>query len=278
MTAYEDKLQKLEKMTDAYTDADCVLAFSGGVDSSLLLEMLCEKAKKKRTNVYAVTAHTKLHPMEDLEVARQVAREAGAIHQVVGMDELKEAGIEDNPTDRCYLCKKCIFTKIRDFAEEKQVFTLIEGTNADDLKEYRPGLRALKELGIESPLAACEMTKAEVRKLAAEKGIRTANRPSTPCMATRFPYGDRLTWDMLQAVEAGEAYLRTEGYYNVRLRVHGDIARIEVDSQDMDKVLEHKAEIAERIKAFGFNYVTLDLEGFRSGSMDVGIAADRNRR
>ena len=153
---------------------------------------------------------------------------------------------------------------------------MLEGTNADDLKVYRPGLRAVRELGIQSPLADCGLTKKEVKTLAGRYGISTASRPSTPCMATRLPYGARLDSDLLKRIEAGEEFLRQELFSegqpgNVRLRVHGDTARLETDAGQFSAVLEKRAQITERLKALGFTYITLDLEGFRSGSMDVNV-------
>ena len=149
------------------------------------------------------------------------------------------------------------------------ISTIIEGTNEDDLHVYRPGIQALKELGIISPLAACGITKAEVRELALARGISVANRPSMPCLATRLPYGDSISYELLAQIDKGEQYVRSFGFYNVRLRVHDTITRIEVDQKDIPKLLEHREEIIAELKKLGFVYITVDLEGFRSGSMDL---------
>ena len=266
---YEEKKQSLIYDIHKITKKDMVLAFSGGVDSSLLLKICCEEAKKNGTKVYAVTVHTELHPMKDLEIASKVAKEAGAEHIIVHIDELEEAGIKNNPVDRCYLCKKCLFGKLKKKAEELKAGCIVEGTNEDDLHVYRPGIRALKELAIVSPLAMNGITKAEVRKIAAEYGVSVANRPSTPCMATRFPYGAALDYNNMRHAEAGEEWIRKLGFYNVRIRVHDNIARIEIDKEDMIRFLEIKDQIIEKLKELGYDYVTLDLEGFRSGSMDL---------
>lgn len=268
----EDKKVELQKRIDELTRENVILAFSGGVDSSFLLKLCCEAAARNRTTVYAITVHTKLHPAGDMEIAKRVAREAGAVHRVIVIDELNEAGILDNPVNRCYLCKKYLFQSLIDSMEELNARHIIEGTNEDDLHVYRPGILALKELGIISPLAECKVTKKEVRKWAAEYGISVADRPSTPCMATRFPYGTKLSYEALARVEEGEEWLRRQGFYNVRLRVHGDILRIEVDGEDMRKLLEKRREIIEYMKKLGFCYLTLDLEGFRSGSMDIHVS------
>lgn len=269
--SYEEKKIRLLEEVDKLSKEDVVLAFSGGVDSSLLLKLFSESTKKTGKKVYAVTVHTKIHPMKDLEISRRVADEMGVEHKVISIDELKEAGIEDNPVNRCYLCKKSIFEKLQRYAEELGVKQVVEGTNEDDLHVYRPGIKAIKELGIKSPLADSGFTKEEVRKLAAEFGVSVSNRPSTPCMATRFPYGTMLDYESIQKVEEAEKWLRDLGFYNVRIRVHGDIARIEVDKNEMMMLLENKEEVVEKLKEFGYDYITLDLEGFRSGSMDIHI-------
>jgi uncharacterized protein len=269
---YDDKQSALLERMSEYTKSDVILAFSGGVDSSLLLKLLCQAAETNQTKVYAVTIHTTLHPVYEIGIAKQVAQEAGAIHTVVEVDEMAEAGIEDNPVDRCYRCKKYLFTKLKEMAKELSMDTMVEGTNEDDLHVYRPGIRAVQELGIKSPLANVHMTKAEVRRMAGEYGISVAMRPSTPCLATRFPYGTRLSYEKMQKVEQAEDYLRKMNFYNVRVRVHDEIARVEVDEKDMGRLLEQKEEVISYLKNLGYNYVTLDLEGFRSGSMDIKLA------
>lgn len=257
----------IEKMRE-YTEQDIAVAFSGGADSALLLHLACEYARENGTMVYAVTAKTRLHPAGDLKIAAKVAEEAGAVHKIIEIDELKETGIENNPIDRCYRCKKGIFQKICAFAEAHGITVILDGTNADDLNEYRPGIRALRELGIISPLAECNLGKREIRELAEEYGISVAKRPASPCLATRLPYGEKITYEVLRRIDAGESYLRSKGFYNVRLRVHGDIARIEVDPEDITKLVNMRTEIIAYLKEQGFLYVTADLEGFRSGSMD----------
>lgn len=258
-----------------------VVAFSGGVDSALLLKAACMAAEEKGVRVYAVTVQTKLHPAKDLEEAGVAAAKCGAVHRVLHIDELTETGIETNPVNRCYLCKRGIFLKIKEFAGSLEAGCILEGTNADDLGQYRPGIRALKELGIDSPLAACGLTKEEIRKLAGELGISAADRPSAPCLATRLPYGTKLNYDLLARIDEGERFLRELGFYNVRLRAHelteivGEKkmwhARIEVDREDLPKLLKCGTEVTEKIRELGFARVTVDLEGFRSGSMDENL-------
>ena len=271
MSCYEQKRRKLLEKIDDLSNENIVLAFSGGVDSSLLLKICCDSAKKSGKKVYAITVHTELHPMKDIEIATKVAKEAGAEHMIVRIDELQDAGIRYNPTDRCYRCKKLLFSRLKEKAGELGAKIIVEGTNEDDLHVYRPGIRALQELEILSPLAECGFTKREVRKLAEEYGVSVANRPSTPCMATRFPYGAKLDSGKMRCVEEGEEWLKTLGFYNVRIRVHEDIARIEVDENDMSLLLKNKTEVIEKLKTLGYSYITIDLEGFRSGSMDIHV-------
>lgn len=298
----EKKYEQLKECMAKYIEkGNIIVAFSGGVDSALLLKLACEagglvlqntkelacekncipeeSAHKKEignagTNhrlVYAVTVETKLHPAGDTEAAVRLAKEFGAVHKMLKLDELKEAGIENNPVNRCYLCKKSIFSKIKELAETLNVNCILEGTNEDDLHQYRPGIKALQELGIISPLAECGLTKAEIRIFAERHGISVANKPSMPCLATRLPYGAEIHYELLQKIDEGERYLRGLGFYNVRLRVYdvtGGLVRIEVDEQDLEKLLFCRKEIVQKIKRLGFTYVTVDLEGFRTGSMD----------
>lgn len=273
MINYEAKKKKLYENMKHYLQEDICLAFSGGVDSSLLLILAkkCVEEQTKRSNIYAVTFDTMLHPSCDLENAKNVARETGVFHEVLFVNELEQEEIRFNPENRCYLCKKTLFSKLQEFAKNKGISSILEGTNEDDLHVYRPGLQAIQELGIKSPLAEAGFTKEEVRKLATELGVSVAERPSTPCLATRLPYGAEINMEVLKQIAKGEEYLHAMGFPVVRLRVHGDIARIEVPKNNFFYLLEKREEIVVNLKNIGFSYVTLDLEGFRSGSMDEKI-------
>lgn len=269
MTRTEEKKRQLESAMAQYGREDICLAFSGGVDSSLLLKAASDAARENGTKVYAVTFDSRLHPSCDLEIASRVAKELGGIHEVITVDELEQEEIRHNPVNRCYLCKRHLFQGLRDFAVQRGVRIILDGTNEDDLHVYRPGIQALKELEIISPLAELHMTKAEVKELAAEYGISVASRPSTPCMATRIPYDTDIDYGVLEKIAEGEEYLRTVIGGNVRLRLHGDVVRIEVDRSSLERIVALSHELTETLKKMGFLYVTLDLEGFRSGSMDI---------
>lgn len=268
---YEEKKQKLQKQMLVYAQGDMLVAFSGGADSSLVLKLAAQAAAKTGHKVYGIMVHTMLHPMGEVEDARVTAEQIGAEFRVLEIDELQGADILDNPVDRCYRCKKYLFHNLIEEGEKLGVSAMMEGTNEDDLHVYRPGLRAIRELGIHSPLAEAGVTKAEVRKLAGELGISVSNKPSMPCLATRFPYGTCISYEAMQKVDEGEAFVRSLGFYNVRLRIHNDVARIEVDVNEMPRLLEYCEQIVAKLKNLGYDYITVDLEGFRSGSMDLHI-------
>ena len=268
MDVYRKKAQNLKARMREYASEDMVIAFSGGVDSSLILKLACDEAKVTGHMVYGILLHTMLHPSGDIEEAKRIAEETGARFLVIEVDELAGSGIEDNPRDRCYRCKKYLFRRLREKAEELGVRNIFEGTNEDDLHVYRPGVRAVRELGIISPLADVGFTKDDVRRLAEEEGLSVAGKPSAPCLATRFPYGSRLTYEEMKKVEAGEAYLKGLGFHNVRIRIHTETARIETDQEEFGRVLDNREGIISYLKSLGYKYIALDIEGFRSGSMD----------
>jgi uncharacterized protein len=264
-------LNKLSTYLEQHIRDGIGIAFSGGVDSSLLLKIVCDIGKKNNLSVLAITFETKLHPHGDLEEARSIALGFGAVHKTIEVDEFSDPEIMYNPEDRCYRCKNLLFRTLISEANQAGYQFLIDGTNFDDLNAYRPGMRALKELNIHSPLLELEITKTQIRSLAADLGITSSNKPSAPCLATRLPYGTKLDFDILERIDMGEHYIKTFGFYNVRLRLHQDILRIEIDKRDFEKLIQHQEEIISKIKDLGFLYVTLDLEWFRSGSMDIKI-------
>lgn len=271
----QEKFQDLRQQMNHYAKKDVMLAFSGGADSSFLLWMACEQARVYGTKVYAVYLQTMLHPSGERQAAAKEAKKAGAIFLALKIDELTDAGIKENPVDRCYRCKKFLFQKIKELADKLEVSVVMEGTNEDDLHVWRPGIRAVRELKILSPLADAELTKKEIRQFAKEYHISSSNKPSMPCLATRFPYGTELSYEKLKRVDQAERYLRNLGLYNVRVRIHDDTARIEVDPDSFACVIEHRESAVSYLKQLGYSYVTLDLEGFRSGSMDIHIQKEK---
>ncbi len=264
-------LEKLSLVMETHVDEGICVAFSGGVDSSLLLKTACDAGKRKNKSVLAVTFETRLHPHGDLEEAKALAISFGADHKEIAVDEFSDPEIMHNPADRCYRCKNLLFQTLIHTAGKEGYHFLMDGSNYDDLNAYRPGMKALKELGIHSPLLELGITKREIRSLASDLGIATSNKPSAPCLATRLPYGATLDFDLLERIDLGEKFIKNLGFYNVRLRAHGDIIRIEIDKEDFFKFIEQKACVTKKLKELGFLYLTLDLEGFRSGSMDVNI-------
>ncbi|HIR13429.1 MAG TPA: ATP-dependent sacrificial sulfur transferase LarE [Candidatus Choladousia intestinavium] len=249
-------------------DGACI-AYSGGVDSTLLLKAAVDAAKKTGHSVLALIAETQFHPHTDTESARERAAALGADCDVLIIDEFQDPSLMNNPVDRCYLCKKLLFQEILDTAASKGYTAVFDGTNKDDERQYRPGKRALKELHIKSPLLELGLTKQQVRGLSAALGLPTATSPSMPCMATRLPYGETLNRDLLARIYQGETLLRSLGFYNVRLRYHDPVLRIETDPESFSRLLTMRTTLARRLKNLGFPYITLDLEGFRSGSMDL---------
>ncbi len=272
MDRYEEQVEQLKKHMQDLAKEDVIVAFSGGVDSSLLVKLAADAAKEAGTTVYAVTVEMMLQPKQDNKALRDLAETLGAqsIILQVGDQKLEDAGILENPLDRCYRCKKLLYEAILNKGQELGVDVVLDGNNADDLNEYRPGLTAVLELGIISPLAEIGFTKEEVRRLAGELKVPTARKPASPCLATRFPYNVRLEDASLRQVEEGESLLKSyvSENANVRLRVQKDTARIETDPEEFDQILEHREEITNGLKGLGYTYVTLDLAGFHSGSMD----------
>ncbi|MDY3918375.1 MAG: ATP-dependent sacrificial sulfur transferase LarE [Candidatus Limivivens sp.] len=264
-----EKRERCVRILEEAASGGLCLAFSGGTDSSLLLKLSREVSGRNGNLLWAVTFDTVLHPACDLEVASRVAKELGVRHQVIHIDELQNPALAKNPPDRCYLCKKTLFEKLFAFAAEKGLGTVLEGTNEDDLHVYRPGLRAIREMGVLSPLAEAGLTKEEVRSWAAELGISVASRPASPCLATRLPYGTEIDLELLGRIGRCEEALRKRGFRNVRVRVHGNILRLETDPEAFGELLRQREEILQELRKTGPVYLTLDLEGFRSGSMDL---------
>lgn len=255
-------------------EPEVAVAFSGGVDSTLLLHACLEVLGPQR--VTALTARSSLMPREELQGALELARSFGVLrHQVVNTPDLEGEAFRNNPRDRCYHCKKEIFSAFMKILKEEKNCSgggfqppLLEGTNRDDLEEYRPGRQAVLELGVRSPLLEVELGKKEIRLLSLTLGLPTWDMPSQACLASRIPYGETVDRGKLLQVEKGEAFIKSLGFGECRLRHHGPLARLEVPCRDLEQLTSLSPKITKKIKALGFTYVTLDLGGLLSGSFD----------
>ena len=248
------------------------VAFSSGVDSTLLLKVSHDVLGDK---AIAVTASSSSFPERELNEAKKFC-ESNHIRQIIfDSDEINIEGFKENPKNRCYLCKRELFSKIKAIAHEHNLEHVIEGSNLDDLGDYRPGLKAIDELGIKSPLRYAGLTKAEIRELSRELGLPTWDKPSYACLASRFVYGEMISPEKLKMVERAEELLISMGFRQVRVRIHGKIARIEVLPEDFPRIIQEdvRTKIYDSLKALGFSYVTLDMKGYRTGSMNETIKA-----
>lgn len=251
-----------------------VVAFSGGVDSTFLLKAAVDALGTE--NVLAVTADSETYPTSELEEAKSLAVHIGVKHILIETSELAIPGYSENTKNRCYFCKSSLFDHLIPVMEEAGFNNVIYGVIADDRNEFRPGMKAAKEKGIRGPLQEANLFKAEIRELSYEQGLPTWNKPSFACLSSRIAYGDRITKENLTKVEKAEAFLKTLQIRQVRVRTHQDIARIEVEPDDMRNVLEKNKFIVSALQEFGYKYITLDLIGYQSGSMNKALAVKDN--
>ena len=245
-----------------------VVAYSGGVDSTLLLKVAMEALGNE--NVLAVTALSPLYPERELRDAKKAIEALGAKHVLIESNELEIPGFSKNPPNRCYHCKKQLFRELTDLARKEGILFVVEGSTLDDEKDYRPGKMAVRELGIRSPLKEAMFTKGDVRELSHHLGLHTWDKPSFACLASRFPYGEEITPAGLAMVDRAEAFLFGLGFKQVRVRHYQKLARIELLKEEMGRLMEEglRKEVVNHLKEIGYQYVTLDLQGFRSGSMN----------
>ncbi|RQD71240.1 MAG: ATP-dependent sacrificial sulfur transferase LarE [Tindallia sp. MSAO_Bac2] len=264
-------LKKYDKLIEILKELNSVaVAFSGGVDSSFLLHTAKEALGEK---VMAITVIASMVPEQEQQRAVQMAKETGVYHRLMPGNEEAEPRIAENSPERCYYCKRHLFTMMKAMTEEEGFAYLVDGTNADDASDYRPGRKALKELQIRSPLEEAGLTKDEIRQLSKEAGLSTWNLPAMACLASRIPYGTQITAEKLRRIESCEAFLLELGYREFRVRDHGEVARIELGYSEMPGFLRsggHQEEIIRHFKVAGFKYISLDLEGYRTGSMNEG--------
>lgn len=258
---------KLERLKNFLSELGSVaVAFSGGVDSTFLLKIAHETLGDK---VIALTAASVFVPQREIDATKKFCSDENIRQIIFAADVLNVDGVKENPENRCYLCKRALFENFLRLAHENNFAHVVEGSNVDDTGDFRPGMKAIAELEIKSPLIVAELSKAEIRALSREMNLPTADKPSMACLASRFVYGETLTAEKLSAVEAAENFLSDAGFGQLRVRVHGKLARIEISPENFSHLLELRVALVEKLKSLGFVYVTLDLQGFRSGSMNA---------
>jgi len=248
------------------------VAYSGGVDSTLLLKLAYDCLGGDR--VLALTAVSASLPAHELEEAKAIAQEIGARHELIVSHETEDPNYLANAPNRCYFCKSEVYDRLIDYAHQQGYRYVVDGTNADDEGDYRPGRQAARERGVRSPLQEVELSKAEIRNLAHALGLPNWDKPAAACLSSRIPYGTTITPEMLSQVERAELTLRQMGFRQLRVRHHDQIARIEVEPDDFEEVLAYRDEIVEKFRELGYTYVTLDLAGFRSGSMNEAVLSN----
>jgi uncharacterized protein len=268
------RLRELERIVAPYGSA--LVAYSGGVDSSLALA-ICARALP-REKVLAVTSNNETYLPSELDLARDFAGSLGVEHLIVNTRELDDPNYASNPVNRCYFCKSTLYSELRRIAGERGYACVVDGANADDEGDYRPGRKAAKELEVVSPLSLAGMGKAEVRDLARHLGLPSWDKPALACLSSRFPYGQEITPEKLAQVARAEEFLRDRGFLQVRVRHHGEIARLEVGREEMERAFALRGEISAELKAAGFLYVALDLAGYESGSLNAALGRKKNRK
>lgn len=253
------------------------IAFSGGVDSTFLVKVTQEVLGD---NMMAITATSSTYPERELKEAIKYAKDMGINHMIISSEELDIEGFASNPTNRCYYCKKELFSKINELAKNHDKAYVFDGSNRDDEGDYRPGMQAARELEVVSPLKEAELTKADIRVLSKELGLPTWNKPAFACLSSRFPYGNQITAPKLKMVEEAEQFLLDMGIKQVRVRHHGQIARIEVAPEERVHFFDLKVMdlIGERFKEMGFTYVALDILGYRTGSMNEVLSEEEKQK
>ncbi len=261
--------RKLRALDDAVRALESVVvAFSGGVDSTLLLKVAHDALG---SNCIAASGLSETYAPEEMREARALAAEMGVEYVLLQTMELTDERYADNTHQRCFFCKQELYGRLSEFAQARQIKVVIDGSNADDLDDFRPGLRAARDLGVRSPLQEVGLAKDEIREISAYYGLRTADKPAVACLSSRFLYGDKITAEKLRQVAAAESGIRSLGFRGFRLRHHGQVARIEFLERDLDKAFAEREGVTRVVKEAGYRFVSIDLEGYRSGSMNGDI-------
>ncbi len=268
MNVIDEKLARLQKLI--LNEKSVIVAFSGGVDSSFLLKVCHDTLKKIGGRTVAATGNSASFPASELADAKKITEEIGAKHIIIDTNELKNENYRKNPPDRCYHCKTELFKKLASIAKNEGITAIFDGANADDLSDHRPGLRARDEKGVISPLQEACLTKDEIRALSKKMGLFTWDKPAYACLASRLPYGSSITAESLKMVETAESAIRRLGFSQVRVRHHGEVARIEFLKEDIPRAIDATVadSIYKALKKAGFLYVSVDIKGYRQGSMN----------
>ena len=259
----EEKTQKVKEILTHLESV--VVAYSGGVDSTLLLKIAFDTLGEKAIGITAISASL---PSQERSETEKIALQIGAKHQFITSHETDDPNYLANTPDRCFFCKNDLFDRLVIFANHNGYDNIVDGTNADDAHDHRPGRRAAEQYGVRSPLQEAGLTKAEIREVAKSMGLPNWDKPAAACLSSRIPYGTPITLEVLSQVDRAELVLHQMGLHQLRVRHHDKVARIEVDTKDFEIILQKRQQIVDRLKEIGYNYITLDLSGFRSGSMN----------